>query len=154
MLIVGAKIRHKMPFITQGTTINLIMDNAGGARNARGNWWVHSEITKRIQHQNQASSTMVTRDECIRFQDLVQNTISSRKFQWRDPDTLAVSVRDAWENLPSDTILRVINRIPVVLQLIVDHNGENDLLETRRGLIPPPEEWWFFLRQNYERNAT
>jgi hypothetical protein len=58
----------------------------------------------------------------------------------RSSHTLAVSVCDAWENLPSDTILRVFNRIPVVLQLIVDHNGENDLVETRRGLIPPPEE--------------
>ena len=30
MPIIGAKIRRKMPFIPQDTTINLIMDNAGG----------------------------------------------------------------------------------------------------------------------------
>jgi hypothetical protein len=30
MPIVGAKIRRKMPWVPQGTTINLIMDNAGG----------------------------------------------------------------------------------------------------------------------------
>ncbi len=30
MPIIGAEIHHKMPFIPQDTTINLIMDNAGG----------------------------------------------------------------------------------------------------------------------------
>ncbi len=143
MPIIGAEIRRKMPFIPQDTTINLIMDNAGG----HGTQEAIDEYTARLQRdfniriKHQAPRSPETNALDLGIWCSIQSAVEKlHRNRRRDPDTLAVSVRDAWENLPSDTILRVFNRIPVVLQLIVDHNGENDLVETRRGLIPPPEE--------------
>jgi hypothetical protein len=43
----------------------------------------------------------------------------------RDPDRLAQAVQEAWENLPGDTIQWVFSRILIVLQLILDSNGDN-----------------------------
>jgi hypothetical protein len=51
----------------------------------------------------------------------------------RDPDRLAVSVMEAWENLPENTICWAFDRIPVVLQLIVECGGDNINVEERRG---------------------
>ena len=56
----------------------------------------------------------------------------------REPDALALSVQEAWRDLPATTITKIFDRIPVVLDLIVDHGGNNDLVETRRGLIQAP----------------
>jgi len=50
-----------------------------------------------------------------------------------DPTALTKSVIDAWNNLPSEKISKVISRIPVVLDLIIEDNGGNDLVESRRG---------------------
>jgi len=58
-----------------------------------------------------------------------------------DADTLAKTVDEAWNDLPIRTITNVFNRIPVVQNLIIEHQGENDLVETLRGMIhAPPEE--------------
>ena len=51
----------------------------------------------------------------------------------RDPDGLAATVREAWENLPAVTIQKVFNRIPIVLELIVESGGDNITMEDRRG---------------------
>ena len=51
----------------------------------------------------------------------------------RDPDGLAATVREAWDNLPAGTIQKVFGRIPTVLQLIVDSGGDNVTVEDRRG---------------------
>ncbi len=50
----------------------------------------------------------------------------------RDPDGLAATVREAWENLPAVTIQKVFNRIPIVLELIVESGGDNITMEDRR----------------------
>ena len=59
----------------------------------------------------------------------------------RDPDGLAVSVKQAWDHLPVETIQKVFDRIPIVLQLIVEGDGDNINVEDRRGRRndPPPE---------------
>ncbi len=51
----------------------------------------------------------------------------------RDPDALAQSVHDAWNNLPIHTIQRVFDKIPTVLQLIVESLGDSINVEERRG---------------------
>jgi hypothetical protein len=40
---------------------------------------------------------------------------------------------EAWENLPEQTIRWVFKRIPIVLQLIVECDGDNINVEERRG---------------------
>ncbi len=51
----------------------------------------------------------------------------------RDPDALAETVREAWDNLPMETIANVFERLLVNLQLIVKREGDNDGVEGRRG---------------------
>ena len=43
-------------------------------------------------------------------------------------------------DLPITMITNVFNRIPIVQNLIVEHRGDNDLVETRRGMIHAPPE--------------
>jgi hypothetical protein len=44
------------------------------------------------------------------------------------------TVTECWMNhLPTDTIKKIFNRIPVNLQLIVENGGSNECVETRRG---------------------
>jgi hypothetical protein len=118
MPIIGAKIRRKMPFIPQDTTIDLIMDNAGGhgTQEAIDEYTVRlqREFNIRIKHQAPWSPETNALDLGIwcSIQSAVEKLHRNRQ---RGPDTLAASVRDAWENLPSDKILRVFNRILVVL---------------------------------------
>ncbi len=64
----------------------------------------------------------------------IQSHVECRhREQRQDPDGLAVSVMEAWENLPVDTIQKVFDRIPIVLQLIVEGGGDNINVEERRG---------------------
>jgi hypothetical protein len=64
----------------------------------------------------------------------VQSAVERRhQNRGRDPDTLAESVLDAWNNLPMHTIQKVFDRIPIVLQLIVNSNGDSVDVEDRRG---------------------
>jgi hypothetical protein len=64
----------------------------------------------------------------------IQSHVERRHRERRqDPDGLAVSVMEAWENLPVDTIQKVFDRIPIVLQLIVEGGGDNINVEGRRG---------------------
>ena len=51
----------------------------------------------------------------------------------RDPDGLAETVKEAWKHLPEDTIQKVFNRIPIVLEQIVNCGGDNINVEERRG---------------------
>jgi len=65
----------------------------------------------------------------------VQSHVEHRhREQRQDPDRLAVSVMEAWENLPEQTIHWVFERIPIVLQLIVKGGGDNNInVEDWRG---------------------
>jgi hypothetical protein len=66
---------------------------------------------------------------------------------WRDPDGLAFRVQEAWQNLPENTICQVFDRIPIVLQLIVNCGGDNTNVEERHGhhgaavVAVPLTEW-------------
>jgi hypothetical protein len=51
----------------------------------------------------------------------------------RDPDSLAVRVKQAWDHLPVETIQKVFDRIPIVLELIVEGDGDNINVEDRSG---------------------
>ena len=79
MPIIGAEIRRKMPFIPQDTTINLIMDNAGGhgTQEAIDEYTVRlqREFNIRIKHQAPWSPEMNALDFRIwcRIQSAVEN---------------------------------------------------------------------------------
>ncbi len=52
---------------------------------------------------------------------------------------LALSVQEAWLNLPALTLNKVFNRIPQILELIVANDGDNLQVEEQRGLMRQPE---------------
>ena len=64
----------------------------------------------------------------------IQSLVEERhKNRHHDPDRLAETVQEAWNNLPEPTITRIFNRIPIVLQQIVNSGGDNITVEERRG---------------------
>ena len=53
-----------------------------------------------------------------------------------NPEALAKSVQDAWDNyLSPDAFQNVHGRLRVVLNCIVDDNGGNNLVEKKRGKL-------------------
>ncbi|MGH7974629.1 MAG: hypothetical protein ACREBR_03820 [bacterium] len=52
-----------------------------------------------------------------------------------DNDVLAKSVVCAWERLDPEVLTKVANRWKLVLQLILEDDGDNRLVETRRGKL-------------------
>ena len=63
------------------------------------------------------------------------------KEQQTDNEALTKSVMDAWNNVPCKELANVISCIPIVLQLIAEDNGENDLVESQQGhLTRAPDE--------------
>jgi hypothetical protein len=139
---IADEIRGRMPWVPGDQVIYLVMDNAGG----HGTIQAIDEYTQQLQaeynieiiHQSARSPEVNALDLGIwmSVQSHVERMHRNRR---RDPDSLAVTVQEAWDHLPAATITKIFARIPVVLQLIVDNHGENDLVETRRGMIHAPE---------------
>jgi hypothetical protein len=46
-------------------------------------------------------------------------------------NALAASVKEAWQHLPSSTITKMFDRIPIILQINVDGQGRNNRVEIR-----------------------
>ncbi len=64
----------------------------------------------------------------------VQSTLEcSHENRRRDPNGLAKIIKAAWDNLNGETMQKVFDRIPTVLQLIVECHGDNIYVEERRG---------------------
>ena len=67
----------------------------------------------------------------------VQSAVErEHRFKVYDQDALTRSFKRAWEQrLSADMFTRVYERLLKVLQLIVLDNGNNDMVEERRGKI-------------------
>jgi len=112
------------------------MDNAGG----HGTQEAREEYTRRLLEEfNIVIIQQSARSPEVNALDLgiwmsVQSHVENRhRDRCRDPDSLAATVREAWENLPGETIQRVFNRIPIVLRQIVASGGDNITVEDNRG---------------------
>jgi len=143
MPTVGAAIRQKMPWVPAEETIYLVMDNAGG----HGTETAIDEYTADLLEQfNVQIVHQAPRSPEVNALDLglwmsLQSRVEKQHYdKTSDADTLAKTVNEAWNDLPITTITSVFNRIPIVQNLIVEHRGDNDLVETRRGMIHAPPE--------------
>ena len=112
------------------------MDNAGG----HGTQEARDEYTRRLRDDfNIVIIQQSARSPEVNALDLgiwmsVQSAVErSHRNRRRDPNGLAATVKEAWENLPRETIQRVFNRIPLVLELIVASGGDNITVEDQRG---------------------
>jgi hypothetical protein len=64
----------------------------------------------------------------------IQSIVERRhQEQQRDPDGMAIIMHEAWQHFLEGKIRRVFERIPIVLQLIVDCGGDNINVEERQG---------------------
>ncbi len=64
---------------------------------------------------------------------LIQSWVEKQQFcKITIADALAMSVK-AWQNLHSSPLTKVFDRIPIILQIIVEDQGRNDRVEMRRG---------------------
>jgi hypothetical protein len=133
-----------MHWIPLEQEIYLVMDNAGGhgTEEAVDEYTrvLNEEYNIIILHQALRSPVMNSLDLglWISLQSHVEKLHQNRT---RDPDSLAVSVKQAWDHLPVETIQKVFDRIPIILQLIAEGDGDNINVEDRRGPCnnPPPE---------------
>jgi len=133
---IAREIRQSYHWMPPNERIYLVMDNAGGhgTREAREQYTrqLLEDFNIEIIQQSARSPEVNALDLGIWMS--VQSYAECRhRERRRDPDGLAVSVMEAWENLPVDTIQKVFNRIPIVLQLIVEGGGDNINVEERRG---------------------
>ncbi len=133
---IAAEIHEKMPWIPIEQPIYLVMDNAGG----HGTRAAREEYTRRLR--DEYNIIILQQSACspeVNALDLgiwmsVQAAVEVRhRNRRRDPDGLAATVKEAWENLPGETIQRVFNRILDVLQQIVASGGDNITVEDNRG---------------------
>ena len=60
----------------------------------------------------------------------------------KEPNALALTVNKAWEELEPVKLTNVFNRWKLVLDLIIDDEGGNRKVESKRGKLfrAPPEE--------------
>jgi hypothetical protein len=133
-----------MHWIPPEQEIYLVIDNAGGhgTEEAVDEYTriLNEEYNIIILHQALRSPEMNALDLGL-WMSLQLHVEKLHRNRTRDPAGLAVSVKQAWDHLPVETIQKVFDRIPVVLQLIVEGDGDNINVEDRRGRHnnPPPE---------------
>ncbi len=121
------------------------MDNAGG----RGTQDAIEEYTRRLLQE--FNIVIIRQSVCspeVDALDLgvwmsVQSHAKRRhRGRCRDPYLLAISIEEAWNNLPIETVQQVFNRILIVLEQIVKCSGDNVNVEERRGhcnMVAAPE---------------
>ncbi len=143
---IATEIRQRLHWVPPDEPIYLVMDNAGG----HGTQEAREEYTGRLLEEfNIVIIQQSARSPEVNALDLgiwmsIQSHVENRhRDRCRDPDSLAATVREAWENLTRETIQRVFDRIPIVLELIVGSGGDNVTVEDQRGrhnmAFPDPE---------------
>ena len=133
----GASIRQSMIHVPRDQPIFLQMDNAGG----HGTQEAIDEYTRLLRTQfNIIVKFQPARSPELNALDngLWMSLQSHVEKKHRDRTTtsaaIAISVQEAWDHLPSDTISNVFDRLPTVHRLIIDDHGGNELVQERRGL--------------------
>jgi hypothetical protein len=134
---IGAAIRQNYPWIPRDKTIYLVMDNAGGHGTEQAIRQYTTDLLERfnIEIIQQAARSPETNALDLGLWRSIQSSAEQiHNYRATFADALALSVNEAWENLLTlDTITSVFNRIPIVLDLIMEDNGGNDRVEERRG---------------------
>ena len=73
----------------------------------------------------------------------LKNVVEKLQFRKRmEPKALCSTVVDTWKSLQPIKLLNVYNHWLLVLDLIIEDNGDNRLVETKRGKlyqVPSPE---------------
>ena len=135
---IGEAYRQKMRNIgvPDNELVYLVMDNAGG----HGTDDAIDEYTRTLRDEHnieiihQAARSPETNALDLGLWMSIQSSVEKKQFtKTTASDVLAATVQEAWRDLPAATIRKVFERIPKVLDIIIDDQGRNDRVETRRG---------------------
>lgn len=138
MKIVGKKIRETYHWVPVDWPIFLYLDNAGG----HGTKEVVAEYVRELKEEhNVVCIHQRPRSPCTNILDLgVWMSFQSvvEKLHWqkrREKEALWGTVEKAWEQLEPIKLTNVYARWRLVLDLIIEDEGGNSLVESRRGKL-------------------
>lgn len=155
---VGKAIRSKFTWVKSDKPCYLVMDQAGG----HGSQKSIQEYTDMLKDEwNVIVVFQPPRSPYFNVLDLgfwcsLQSLVQKRMYGNRGVvDTLVKTVYESWETQDMTHILgNIFNRLKKVMALIVDGNGSNDLVETKRGkkfrvldLWMPPSGYFLKVKQ-------
>ena len=142
---VGKAIREAYHWVPQTTPIYLFLDNADG----HGTDEVVEAYKKSLEQEfNVICYHQRPRSPATNMLDLgvwmaLQNVVEKMHFRQRkEVGALARTVESAWDNLKKVKLENVWGRWKNVLNLIIEANGGDDLIESKRGklYLEPPAE--------------
>lgn len=136
---VGTAMRIKMSWVPAHETIYLFMDNAGG----HGTDAAVKKYTEELEDRhNIIIIQQVPRSPETNMLDLgvwrsIQCAVEKEHLYMRyHADSLARTVERAWDTrLKPEAFKKVYDRLYLVLRLIIEDNGGNNLVESKRGKL-------------------
>lgn len=135
---IGEALRKSYHWVPPEEKVFLVMDNAGG----HGTDEAKSQYVEELTKFNVEIIWQVPRSPETNMLDLgiwmsIQTAVMKAHRLRRCQDhALARSVEDAWNSyLSKDAFINVHGRLKVVLRCIVDDNGGNNLVESKRGKL-------------------
>ena len=133
----GRSIRQSMEHFPLNEPIFLQLDNAGGhgTKKAIGEYTglLRAQFNIIVKFQPPRSPELNALDNGI-WMSLQSHVEKKHRHRTITNDSIALSVQEAWDHLPSSTISKVFDRLPTVHQLIVEDRGGNSRVQERRGL--------------------
>ena len=135
---IGVSIRDAFHWVPRDVPIILFMDNAGGHGSdvAKEQYVRHLKLKYNVVVEWQVPQSPETNLLDLGFWMTLQSKVEYLHKQRRmDSDSLALSVREAFNSIDGYTTLaNIAKRWEVVLDLILEGKGSNDLVEKRRYL--------------------
>ena len=144
-MLIAQTIRKAYHFVDAATPIFLYLDNAGG----HGTDDCVTQYVKMLEddynvicvHQRPRSpaTNMLDLGVWMAFQNVVEKIHAGKV---KERDALARTVEDAWREMDPIKLTNVWNRWRLVLDLIIEDDGGNRKVESKRGKLfrAPPEE--------------
>ena len=136
---IGAAIRAKMPHVPYWIPIHLFMDNAGGhgtdvAKDEYENFLLEDYNVQIIWHcPNSPETNMLDLGAWMTIQHVAEEKHWHRMM---NTNALAQTVVEAFADFDGSVELAVIaDRWELVLDLIIDDAGNNNLIETKHGML-------------------
>jgi len=140
---IGEEIRVAYSWVSRETPIYLQLDNAGG----HGTKDIIETYRARLLEEfniillHQPARSPETNALDLGFWMALQNRTEKKSFDMRiSKNNVFTAVQEAWDEMPALTITKICDRIPKVLDLIVQDNGGNRLVQNNRGLMREPAE--------------
>jgi hypothetical protein len=133
----GTSIRSALHWVDSDDPIYLFIDNAGGHGTDEAKGEYESTLLKKYriivvwQVPNSPETNLLDLGFWATQQAIVERL---HRLCRMDPDGLSRTVRDAFLLVEAVTISKIFKRWELVLQLIMNGKGSNELVESKRGL--------------------